>query len=149
MDLIYQNEIEIQINIQAAAPEVWKHLTTPDLMKMWMLDTGMKMEINTSWKPGSPIIMKGVLHDLNFQNTGTILSYEKNKLLVYTHLSSISGLDDIENNFCSLKFVLTPVDDYIQLMLKIKNFPTYSIFKHMQFYWRSAMVKLKKQVEEL
>ncbi|WP_373549784.1 SRPBCC domain-containing protein [Haliscomenobacter sp.] len=41
------------ITIKAPAALVWHHLTTPDLMKQWMLD--QDMEILSDWKAESPL----------------------------------------------------------------------------------------------
>lgn len=126
---------------------VWESLTTPDLMKQWMLDTDMDMDIHTDWKIGSPIMMKGEMHGIPFENAGTILSYEPNKVLVYSHLSSLSQLPDSPENYCTLTFRLIPTGKETLLELSITNFPTYSIFAHMDFYWRTSLEILKSQLE--
>jgi uncharacterized protein YndB with AHSA1/START domain len=149
MNWIEQNaSVNKKITIDAPASVVWQYLTTPELIKLWMLDPDMEMNISTNWQVGSPIQMKGKLHTIPFENNGTILTYEKDKVLEYTHLSSLSQLSDNPENFCTLKFILTPTRKATTLTLIITNFPTYSIFTHMDFYWRATMEVLKKQVEQ-
>ncbi|WP_373549783.1 hypothetical protein [Haliscomenobacter sp.] len=88
--------------------------------------------------------MKGKLHKVKFENLGTILQFKPEKVFEYTHLSSISKLPDQPENYCTLNFSLSSSDaDETTLNLSIANFPTYSIYKHMDFYWRSALVVLK------
>ena len=144
------DSIHQSITINAPASAVWHHLTTPNLMQQWMLDQDMEMEIFSDWKAGSPIVMKGKLHKIKFENLGTILQFEPEKVFEYTHLSSISRLPDQPENYCTLTFSLSPsATEETILNLSIANFPTYSIYKHMEFYWRSALVVLKRQVENI
>ena len=138
------------ITITASASLVWQHLTTPDLIKPWMLDQDMEMDILSDWKAGSPIFMKGKLHKIKFKNLGTILQFEPEKVFEYTHLSSISRLPDLPEHYCTLTFGLSSSSaEETTLNLTIANFPTYSIYKHLDFYWRSALVVLKRQVENI
>lgn len=136
----------IQINAPAAA--VWRHLVTPELMKVWMLDTDMEIDIITDWKPGSPILMNGIMHGMKFKNTGMILQCEPEKILQYTHRSSLSRLPDVPGSYCMFTFQLTPVADGTTLHLVITNFPTETILRHLDFYWRSALAVMKAAIEK-
>ncbi|QHT68186.1 SRPBCC domain-containing protein [Rhodocytophaga rosea] len=148
MTLIEQNDIVRKIiTIDAPVSIVWQYLTTPDLMKLWMLDADMEMDILTDWKIGSPIKMKGKFHRIKFENTGTILTCQKEKVLIYTHLSSISRLAARAENFCTITFMLIPAEQSTTLELTITNFPTYAIFTHMAFYWKTTLEVLKRQLE--
>lgn len=143
------NTISKSILINSPASTVWEHLTIPSLMKEWMLDTDAELEIISEWRVGSSIIMKGAMHDINFENKGTILKYDTGKTFEYSHLSSISQLPEVPENFCILTFTLSPVGTATALNLTITNFPTDSIYKHMEFYWRTVIEILKKQLERL
>jgi uncharacterized protein YndB with AHSA1/START domain len=144
------DSIQQSITINAPASAVWHHLTTPKLMQQWMLDQDMEMEFYSDWKAGSPIVTKGKLHKIKFENQGTILQFEPEKVFEYTHLSSISRLPDQPENYCRLTFNLSSnAADETTLNLSVANFPTYSIYKHMEFYWRSAIVVLKRLVENM
>ncbi|GAB4051251.1 SRPBCC family protein [Spirosoma litoris] len=142
------NLITHTVTINAPASTVWRHLTVPDLMKQWMLDTDMAIDIITDWGAGSPIRMKGSMHGIEVENTGTILTNIPNKTLQYTHLSSLSHLPDTPENQCVLTFALTPIERLTQLTLTITNFPTDTIFRHLDFYWRTALDLLKEAVEK-
>ncbi|QMW03173.1 SRPBCC family protein [Spirosoma foliorum] len=136
------------VTINAQASTVWRHLTVPDLMKQWMLDTDMAIDIITDWEAGSPIRMKGTMHGIDFENTGTVLTNVPDKTLQYTHLSSLSHLPNTPENQCVLTFTLTPVERLTQLTLTITNFPTDAIFRHLDFYWRTAIDLLKEAAEK-
>ena len=111
-----------------------------------MADPEIKIEIHTNWKINEGILIRG-FHHLRFENKGIVLSYDKEKKLSYSHLSSLSRLPDKPENYSILEFVLTPVDKQTLLTLFITNFPTETIRKHLEFYWRGTMVKIKKAAE--
>jgi uncharacterized protein YndB with AHSA1/START domain len=136
------------ITIKAPISVVWQHITIPYLMKKWMLDTDMELDIITDWKVGSPIIMNGKLHGMPFENKGSILQYEPEKVFEYTVLSSISELPDKPENFYHLEFELKLRENDTELILSIVNFATESIYKHLEFYWKVALEVFKKELNE-
>ena len=141
-----KQQIDIAIRINASPAMVWNTLIDPDLMKQWMGEPEMYLEIITDWKPGSPIVIKG-FHHVNFVNTGTVLGFEPEKILRYNYLSSISRLPDKPENHTIVEFRLTPERDQTLLTLNLSNFPTESIFKHVDFYWRNTMGIIKDSIE--
>src|SRR6266581_3186064 len=84
------------IHINAPISKVWDTLTTPELMKKWMFET--EINIITDWKVGSPIVIQGNLNENNFENMGTVLQFEIEKILRYNHLSSLSRLPNKPEN---------------------------------------------------
>lgn len=135
-----------RIVIDAPPARVWEALTTPELMKRWMGEPEMPLDIRTSWVVGSPIVVTG-RHHVQFVNTGTVLHFEPNRLLRYSHLSSLSRLSDASENHSTLEFQLATTGDGTELTLTVTGFPTESIFRHLDFYWRSTLHVLKRFVE--
>jgi uncharacterized protein YndB with AHSA1/START domain len=45
--------------IDAPPAAVWRTLTNPILMKQWMAEPDLRIEIVTDWKVGSPFIVRG------------------------------------------------------------------------------------------
>lgn len=129
------------------ASQIWPWLTTPSLMKQWMLDENDDLEVITNWNKDSPIIIKGKLNHHYFENKGHILIYEKNVQLKYDHLSSLSHLPDVKQNYCAIHLLLSPENTATQLQVTISNFPTYEIYKHLEFYWSITIVTLKQIIE--
>ena len=136
------------VDINAPDHVVWEALTNPELMKQWMAEPEMELEIITDWKIRSPIVFKG-FHHAKFENKGIVLKCEQNKILQYTHSSSLSRLPDKPENYSVLEFVLIPSDIHTTLVLTIRNFPTTAIFKHLEFYWASTLEIFKKFAENL
>jgi len=134
------------VHINAPTSVVWDALTDPELMKKWMSET--EIDILTDWKIGSPIIVRGILHRVKFENKGIVLQFEPEKVLQYTHLSSISRLPDKPENYTVLEFNLTPIDQQAKLAFTASNFPTEAIYKHFRFYWNVTLEIIKRMIEE-
>lgn len=142
-DQLYSKTIKIKAN----PLRVWEALTNPVMMSAWMSDT--EVLILTDWKVGSPIVIK--VHADAFKpgsiNTGVVLKFEPERILEYSHLSSLSQLPDQIENYTVMTFMLSPDAEYTELTVKVFNFPTESIFKHMEFYWNVTSEIFREFVE--
>lgn len=138
--------IEKTITINAPPEAIWKALTEPVLMKQWMGDPEMQLEIQTGWQVSSPIRISGIHHG-KFVNKGTVLENVPYQKLVYTHLSSVSRLPDVPESYTVYDFTLEPKGPETFLTLRISNFPTESIYKHLEFYWGTTLLIIKKLIE--
>jgi uncharacterized protein YndB with AHSA1/START domain len=142
--------IENSVTIHAPPSEVWQALTDPDLMKQWMAEPVMRLEIFTDWKIGSQIIVKGHHNNVDFENKGTVLEFEPNSILRHSHLSSVSRLPDEAENYTVIEFRLARVEgDSTLLTVRTSNFPSEPIFKHWEFYWRVTIEVVKRFVESI
>ena len=133
------------IRINAPTSKVWDALTNPEMMKKWMSET--EINIFTDWKVGNPFVIRGRLHGINFENRGTVLQFEPEKILQYNHLSSLSRLPDQLENYSMLEFRLAPINEETSLTFTASNFPTESIYKHFAFYWNVTLEILKRMIE--
>ena len=134
------------ITIYAPVLKVWQALTNPELMKQWMAEE--EIAIITDWKVGAPIFIKGDAHWVYFENKGIVLQYEPEKVLQYSHLSSLSKLPDASENYSLIKFNLVSIENQTTLTLSLSNFPTESIYKHLAFYWNTTLELLKAFIEK-
>jgi uncharacterized protein YndB with AHSA1/START domain len=139
-------QIQNSIIIHAPTAIVWEALTHPGMMKAWMGDPEMNIEVITDWKTGSPVTIKA-FHHLLFENHGTVLQFEPEKILRYNYLSSLSNLPDKPENYTDIKFSLSSAGGQTQLIVTLTNFPTDTIYKHLELYWRSTLNVLKTLVE--
>jgi uncharacterized protein YndB with AHSA1/START domain len=138
--------IHKKILIDAPVAEVWKFLTDPGLMVKWMGEADFDLKIETTWEVGTPFTIQG-FHHLKFENKGVVLAYEPDHIVSYDFLSSLSRLPDTKENRTVLRFNLTPLEQHTSLELTISNFPTPTIYQHLNFYWNATVVLLKKAVE--
>jgi uncharacterized protein YndB with AHSA1/START domain len=138
--------INKKVVIAAPVTAVWKSLTDIGSMKRWMGAPEMELEIATSWHIGSPITITG-FHHVRFENKGVVLEYLPDRLMSYNFLSSISRLPYEPENHTILRFMLEAEDDHTSLSLTIRNFPTETIYHHLNFYWNTTLVMLKRHIE--
>jgi uncharacterized protein YndB with AHSA1/START domain len=133
------------ITINAPASKVWQAITEPDLMKKWMSDN--EIDISTDWQPGNVMTVSGK-KPYPFKNIGFVLKFEPEKTMSYSHLSSISKLPDVPENYTVIAFELTAIaDNQTKLSVTTSNFPTASIYHHFAYYWRITIGLLKGFVE--
>jgi uncharacterized protein YndB with AHSA1/START domain len=132
--------------INASTATVWQVLTDPVHMLQWMGDDSMNLRVDTNWMPGTEIKITGTHHQ-PFENKGIVLECIPEQQLSYTHLSSLSQLADDHENYTHMDFYLMPDGVQTKLKLEISNFPTESIQKHLGFYWRTTMIKIKRYAE--
>ena len=144
--MAYPASIQSSIIIEATVQNVWEYLTVPTLMKTWMAEPELQLEIQTSWMIGSSILMNG-FHTSNFQNKGKVLCFNPPYQLQYTHLNSLSNLTDDEENYTHINFQLKPFAQQTLLFIELSNFPTETIYKHLHLYWISTLTLLKEIIE--
>jgi uncharacterized protein YndB with AHSA1/START domain len=138
--------IEHKVFIASNCERVWNCLTDIPLMKQWLGGEDMNIEIRTSWQLGTPICIQG-FHHVQFEVKGTVMEFKPHTKLSFTHLSSISNLQDEACNYTRIDFFLIPVAKGVELKVQLRNFPTHSIYKHLQFYWKTTVSYIKMIAE--
>jgi uncharacterized protein YndB with AHSA1/START domain len=113
---IFQKSVEIH----APASRVWQALTIPASMNQWMMPD-MDLEIRTDWEVGGPLVMRGTMNGKDFGNKGTVLKYEPEKHLQYSHLSSISRLPNRPESYSMIGFELQPERERTILTLTLRG----------------------------
>ena len=139
--------INRRIIIDAPVARVWEAITDVDLMTAWMGGPELALEVRTTWEPGSPIVIRG-FHHTSFENKGVVLEYSPEHTVSYNFLSSISRLPDSAENYTIIRFGLEPEGRQTLLSLIITNFPTTTIYQHLNFYWNTTIVMIKKMIEK-
>lgn len=139
-------KIEKKVSIDAPIDAVWNALTKPDLIKLWMAEPEIGLQVSADWMEGASISMKG-FHHIEFENKGIVLKVDPEKELRYSYLSSLSQLPDRPENYSIISFKLHPSGNSTLVTLTISNFPTESIFRHVDLYWQATLVILKQVAE--
>ena len=140
--------VEHVVSITAIPAIVWRVLTEPALMRQWMGEPEMQIEIDTDWTVGGPFVVRG-FHHVRFENRGTVRTFEPEQALTYTQLSSLSRLPNVRENHCVIGFTLAPQEEGTRLTLTLRDFPTHTIYKHLDFYWRTTLAILKQVAERI
>jgi uncharacterized protein YndB with AHSA1/START domain len=138
--------IKRTINIDAPVSIVWAVLTDPELVKEW-LSAEKTTRVNTDWQVGSPFIYSGTWRHHKYEDKGTLLQLEPEKVLRYSHWSKFSRQPDNPENYTAIEFTLEPGEDATALTLTESNFPAEEMYRPTIFYWATALDRIKKLAE--
>ena len=106
-----------RVTIHATRGEVWNALTDPDKVKQYLHGT----EMSTDWKEGSPIVWRGEWKGRFYEDKGTVLAVQPEKLLRYTHWSPMGGSEDKPENYHTVTYELAGDDGKTTLTLTQDN----------------------------
>jgi uncharacterized protein YndB with AHSA1/START domain len=130
--------------IEAPVPTVWEALTNPSIIKKYMFDTN----VVSDWKEGSSIVWKGIWKEKPYEDKGTILKIEREKMLQVTHFSPLMGMPDLPENYHTLTYELTEEDGKTQVTLTQDNNKSEESRTHSEQMWETMLESLKKLLEE-
>jgi uncharacterized protein YndB with AHSA1/START domain len=131
------------INIDATAAQVWKALTTPSLIKKYLIGTN----VTSDWKQGSAITYTGEYQGKKYHDGGVIKKIEPQKILQSTYLSSMSGKEDKPENYNLVTYEITSGNGKAVLTLSQDNIANEKEKEHLIENWKMVLQKLKEVVE--
>jgi uncharacterized protein YndB with AHSA1/START domain len=100
------NEATAQVSktIAASPEDVWYALTTPRVLKQYFFGA----EIESDWKVGHAIRMRGEIQGKPYEDKGEILTAIPEYRLAFSHWSPLSGEPDRPENYHVVTFDLKP-----------------------------------------
>ncbi len=134
---------QVSITIDAWPEEVWEALTDPDTIRKWFF--GVQTE--TDWTVGSPIVHRGEYQGRPYEDKGTIVRVEPERLLVHTHWSPMSGLPDDPANYQEVSWALAERDGTTELTVSEVNLPSEQATEISEQGWRAALGALRDLLE--
>ena len=108
---------EKRVTINAPVDVIWQALIDPTFVKQYMHGTNMQ----TTWEVGSLITWKGEWQGKTYEDKGTVLAVEPNKLLRITHWSPMGGSEDRPENYHTVTYELAERGGETVLTLKQDN----------------------------
>jgi uncharacterized protein YndB with AHSA1/START domain len=135
--------ISKSIDIFSTASRVWDVLIKPEMINQYF--TGA--ETVTSWQIGSEITFTHIYEGKEIKNKGVILNFEPNKLLRYTYWTEFSNTEDRPENYTTITYELTEIDDKIKLHLTQTNFKNADWYKALEIGWDQVLEKMKELAE--
>lgn len=108
---------QVEKTIQAAAPGIWTALTTPASLKQFFFGA----DVETDWKVGSPIRMRGEYKGKKYEDKGEVLVFEAQRELSFSHWSALSGQADVPENYHVVRFTLAPAGTATKVVLSQAN----------------------------
>ena len=134
---------ETSISVDATPAQVWKVLTTPKLIKKYLMGT----DVTSDWKEGSTITYDGEYEGKKYHDKGIIKKIEPEKILQSTYLSSMSGKEDKPENYNLVTYKITKRDDKTVITLTQDNNATEKEKEHSTENWKMVLKKMKEVVE--
>ena len=132
-----------ETEIDAPPDKVWEALTDPDQIKKYMFGS----QVETDWKPGSPIVWKGEYEGKKYEDKGEILEVEPERRLKVTHFSPLSGQEDAPENYHTLVYELEEHDGETRVSLSQDNNASEEAAEHSRANWEKMLAGLKQVVE--
>jgi uncharacterized protein YndB with AHSA1/START domain len=130
--------------IEAPPEKVWRALTDPELIKKYMFGS----EVNSDWKPGSPITWKGEFEGREYEDKGEIISVEPGRRLEFTHFSPLTGQEDRPENYHTVRYELQQTDGGTSVRLTQDNSRSAEEAEHSAATWQVMLDGLKKVAEQ-
>lgn len=137
--------LQTSVTIYAPAEQVWKTITTPELIKQYLFGTTAVSD----WKEGSSISYQGMYNDTPYKDKGTIKEFKPNKFFSATYWSSMGGKEDKPENYNLVSYLLKEEDEVTTLTLMQDNIATEEEKKHATTNWQTVLKELKKVAENL
>jgi uncharacterized protein YndB with AHSA1/START domain len=132
------------ISIKAPLGKVWEALTDPEKIKKYFFGT----ETTTDWSVGGPIRFHGVWEGKPYEDKGTILAFEENKLIKYNYWSSFSGIPDVPENYNDITYLLTQQNGEVVYTVLQEGIRDEQARDHSEATWGTVMEQMKKMLEE-
>ena len=133
-----------ECEIEASPEDVWRGLTDPEAIREFMFGS----EVQTDWKPGSPITWKGEYEGKSYEDKGEIVTVEPGRLLEVTHFSPLSGQEDKPENYHRVRYELQADGGRTRVRLTQDNSGSADEAEHSSATWQAMLDGLKKVVEQ-
>lgn len=133
------------ISINAPTEKVWKAITTPSLIKKYLMGT----TVTTNWKEGSAIEYEGEYNGKKYHDKGVIKKIEKGRLLQSTYWSSAGGKEDKPENYNLVTYKLDEKDSHEKTLVTLTqtNVLSEKEKEHVTGNWKAVLKKLKEVAE--
>lgn len=132
-----------RVQVEAVAERVWEALTDPEQVKEYMFGA----EVDSDFRPGSPITWRGEWNGKPFEDKGEVLSAEPGRLLELTHFSSMSGKEDRPENYHRVRYELSESHGTTSVELSQDGNNTAEDAEHAATNWQTMLDGLKRVAE--
>jgi uncharacterized protein YndB with AHSA1/START domain len=105
-------------------------------------------DMSTDWTAGGPIIWRGEWKGHSYEDKGTVLAFEPERLLTYTHWSPMGGSEDTPENYHTVTYELIEEGGTTTLTLTQDNNATQAEADTMaENNWGPVLLGLKETAE--
>ena len=132
--------LKTTITFDAPIAKVWQGLTDPAIVKQYFFGTNLKSD----WKVGSPITFSGEWEGKTYVDGGTILEIDAPRLLKYNYWSTMSGTENIPENYADVTYELNEANGVTTLVITQDNVKNQEALEHSESNWKSVFEGLKE-----
>lgn len=132
------------IRVDATPAKVWEALTTPELIKKYLMGTN----VSTDWREGSTIEYTGEYEGRSYHDKGVIIKMEPEKTFQSTYLSSMSGKTDKPENYKLVTYKIAEEGCKTIVTVSQDNNESEKEKEHSTENWKMVLKKLKEVVED-
>jgi uncharacterized protein YndB with AHSA1/START domain len=136
--------INKSIEMNAGPAKVWDALVNPEKIKQYFPGA----ETTTDWKIGSEIVFTHQYEGQEFKNKGVILNFDPNHLLSYTYWTAFSNTEDKPENYTTITFSLSAINDTTTLTLTQTNFKNEEWYRSLETGWDFVLGRIKEITEK-
>lgn len=143
------------VRIAAQPTQVWDAIMDPKAGETWR-----NAHFTTDWQIGAPIEIEAEIGAKRYRDKGRVIRIEPPMLLAYSYWSQVSGLPDVPQSYATVMMTLT-IDGGETVLTVTQQVPPSPIrrrngweigsesgAKHVAFYWRMTLPRLKQVVEQ-
>ncbi|MCA6125466.1 SRPBCC domain-containing protein [Bradyrhizobium sp. WSM 1704] len=143
------------LRIAADPGQVWDAIMDRNAGERWR-----NAHFATDWRIGGPIEIEAVIGEKRYRDKGHVIRVEPPSRLAYSYWSLVSGLPDRPESYSIIDMTLVAEGGATVLTVTQQVPPSpvrrgngweigaESGAKHAAFYWRMALPRLKRVVEE-
>ena len=132
--------LKTQFTINVPLDKVWDALTNPVVIKEYFFGT----DLDTSWKVGEPIYFRGAWEGVAYEDKGTVLEFEPLKRLKYNYWSSMSGTQDIPENYADITYEVEAANGSTLLTITQTGIESEEKREHSETNWKGMMLEMEK-----
>jgi uncharacterized protein YndB with AHSA1/START domain len=136
------HQSKYQTIIKASVDKVWNALINPKIVKEYFFGSNQE----TDWKVGSQILWTGEYEGTTYIDKGIVQEFLPGERLIYSYLSSWSGLEDKLENYLLVTYEVKQVEKGTELTITQSNYDEEKA-KHSGDNWGVVIDGLKKIVE--
>ena len=118
------------------------------LIQKKLNNTFFGTKTTSDWKVGSPITFSGEWEGKPYEDKGTILKIEKEKILQYNYWSNFSGNADVPENYQVITYSLSEENGKTTFSLTQENCKTEETRDHSVKNWTMVLCSLKEMLEK-